>query len=190
MNLDTFSWAAIEAGATAIAALTGTLALIVTVGAFAAEQRARREERTYGQARLVAGWIEATGRDNRGVLSNESDSAVTNVIVWLVAIQGAAWGSGEEAAKGLSIDDAEDVRATLLPETLAILPPGRWAVAKQVDVPGGMFLRWGLEVAFTDSAGRHWIRRAAGSLEAIKQDPATHYGVGQPQDWQAPKVLD
>jgi hypothetical protein len=57
--------------------------------------------------------------------------------------------------------------------TLSILPPGRW----RVEVPGGwagMSRRPGVEVAFTDRAGIHWIRRATGALDEIQKAPIDH----------------
>lgn len=40
-----------------------------------------------------------------------------------------------------------------------------------------------LRFAFTDAAGRHWIRRATGTLESISSEPVRHYGLSEPVDW-------
>jgi len=41
--------------------------------------------------------------------------------------------------------------------------------------------RLGLEVAFTDGAGRHWVRRVpSGDLELLEVAPVEHYGIGRP----------
>jgi len=51
-----------------------------------------------------------------------------------------------------------------------------------------MGLRFGVEVGFTDSAGRHWIRRSSGALEQIKQAPENQYGISQPINWLEPML--
>jgi hypothetical protein len=50
--------------------------------------------------------------------------------------------------------------------------------------------RLGLEVAFTDGAGRHWVRRApTGDLKPLDANPVKHYGISRPltynelEDW-------
>lgn len=43
-----------------------------------------------------------------------------------------------------------------------------------------MQARPGIELAFTDAARRHWIRRAAGELIQIADDPNRYYHVERP----------
>jgi hypothetical protein len=41
--------------------------------------------------------------------------------------------------------------------------------------------RLGVEVAFTDGAGRHWVRRApTGNLGSLEAAPVEHYNIGRP----------
>lgn len=62
------------------------------------------------------------------------------------------------------------------------LPPGR----TNLDVTwpgGGMHIRFGIEVAFRDAAGRSWVRTADGLLKRIQGEPAAHYGLHEPIPW-------
>jgi hypothetical protein len=99
---------------------------------------------------------------------NRSDAPVYRVVVTLAFLTGTPPKTGEEwvqNAGGLPFARA-----------LGSLPPGQW----RLDVDSGWGAsgaRPGVEVAFTDKAGRHWIRRADGRLEAIKDEAMTHYGV-------------
>ncbi len=69
---------------------------------------------------------------------------------------------------------------------LSTLPPGLWRV--RVTAPGGgMMIRPGAELAFTDRAGVHWIRRAGGSLDEISAEGAEHYGLPGPFDFALPE---
>jgi NAD(P)-dependent dehydrogenase (short-subunit alcohol dehydrogenase family) len=43
-----------------------------------------------------------------------------------------------------------------------------------------------IEVAFTNRAGVHWIRRGSGSLVQIEQPAAEHYGIPEPVGWTLP----
>ena len=108
-------------------------------------------------------------------LLNASDEPVYRVVVWPVFVQGAAPQTGEE----MQAIEPESAR------TLGTLPPGKFVVWLPY-IGGDMGKRPGVEVAFTDAVGRHWIRRGTGRLDEISGDPADHYGVAQPVDWQIP----
>jgi hypothetical protein len=131
------------------------------------QQRSRRQ-----QAERVAGWPggRASGPHLTPlVLLNRSDQPVYEVVVTLVMVQG----GGPRRS--------EDVVPSEFRRTLAILPPGRWAV----EVAGGwagMSRRPGVEVAFTDRAGVQWIRRAMGALDEIRKAPIDYYGLSRPQE--------
>jgi hypothetical protein len=60
---------------------------------------------------------------------------------------------------------------------IGVLPPGRRY--EHIDVPpiGGIDFIWALELAFTDAAGRSWVRSASGELREIKTDPVAYYGL-------------
>lgn len=41
----------------------------------------------------------------------------------------------------------------------------------------------GVEIAFTDAAGRHWVRRVTGELIESPVDALDRYGVSRPVDY-------
>ena len=104
------------------------LAFVVAFGAIIIDRRRRRDDERRNQARHVCAWPSG-GRDAtdgrmfaRAILLNASDEPVFRVVAWLVAFQGAAWATGEQAmAQG-----AEEYAAAV-----SILPPGQY----QVDLP-------------------------------------------------------
>lgn len=62
---------------------------------------------------------------------------------------------------------------------LAMLPPGR----RELDL-SGVAANWrpgddafGVEVAFSDASGRHWLRQADGALHSIAVPAWRHYGL-------------
>lgn len=134
------------------------------------EIRIRREDARKAQAQHIAAWMlgESTAK-----LANSSPQPVYRVIVWTVFILGAGPHTGEEAAPG---DPSR---------TYAVLPPGDIEIElPHIDL--GMSARPGLEIAFTDAAGLHWIRRSDGELVSIDTQPTTHYGIYEPQTWLNP----
>ena len=62
---------------------------------------------------------------------------------------------------------------------LTALPPGEWQLAAPKGW-GGMHYRSGVEIAFTDAHGVHWIRNAAGQLRESPIDAIKHFGVELP----------
>jgi hypothetical protein len=167
----------------------GTLAaVIVALGAVALDRRERTSEQRKRQARQVSAWIARlqvarpadddggpiTGVTTAAVL-NASDEPVYRVIAWLVLYPGAP-GTGEEVAHGIS-------RGGDGPATIGVLPPGSFELDLPAFDPPGMMKRPAVEIAFTDAAGRHWIRRQNGQLDEIKKVPAFHYGLGEPLEW-------
>ncbi len=46
-----------------------------------------------------------------------------------------------------------------------------------------MSLRFGVELAFQDAAGRNWLRRGDGHLSEVQQEPIALYGIGRPYDF-------
>jgi hypothetical protein len=157
------------------------LAVIVALGAIVIDRRSQAASGRQAQARAVSGWItethadlEATDYGNGGQgwsearLLNASAEPVYRVIVWLIRYP--------DAARG------EDVAHDSEPALLSVLPPGTFEVMLPAFEPG-MYRRAMVEIAFTDAAGRHWIRRLDGHLEQVKQEPRHHYGMDEPLDW-------
>ena len=59
------------------------------------------------------------------------------------------------------------------------LPPGEWQLAAPKGW-GGMCYRPGVEIAFTDARGVHWIRNAVGQLHESPIDAIKHYEIELP----------
>jgi hypothetical protein len=138
------------------------------------DEQAERLRQRRQQAERVSGW---PGRESLPttplILLNRSDEPVYEVVANLVMVQGAGPRRGEDNPAGR------------FRKVMGILPPGTW----RVDVAGGwagMSKRPGVEVAFTDRSGIHWIRRADGALEEIRKPAIDHYSLGRPQALEIP----
>ncbi len=142
-----------------------------------AQEAENRQERRLAQARLVAAWVGSAfesanvppawdGRAMQIQLVNGSAEPVYGLFACIVFIQAAAPHTSENW-----LELYEDPRQQTPPlTTISLLPPGRWTVAvRQPEM--AMAGRFGAEVAFTDRAGRHWIRRPTGSLEELDTPP-------------------
>jgi hypothetical protein len=113
-------------------------------------------------------------------LVNGSDEPVYRLVVAIVFIQGAAPHTIQQwlelrqrlQAEGGSVTGYEWQAVT----TVAILPRG----THRIWFPGTSWSgilsgRNGAEVAFSNRAGNHWIRRATGELEEIDQEPFEYF---------------
>lgn len=134
--------------------------------------RQRIEER--GQAVLVSAWP-GNGAAN---LLNRSGQPVYSVVVTSVAVQGTAWRKGEEIPERFQFSHRRE---------LSVLPDGEWHIAVELCT-GAMQVRPGMEIAFTDFQGAHWIRRAYGTLERLHVSPAEHYKLPRPMDITLPST--
>jgi hypothetical protein len=72
---------------------------------------------------------------------------------------------------------------------VGVIPPGRWRVCVDGEW-NGMYARLGLEVAFTDRAGAHWVRRADGLLEQIPRGAFDYFALSRPLDLTPPEPYD
>jgi len=159
-----------------------------------------REERHRAQARLIsampgptelgAGAEPLEGRSAVDCINASSEPAY-NVVVGIVFIQGAAPRTTEDMLKlRLGSGGYEGAPTT----TLSILPPGR----SRAWIPGAhwtsvMAGRAGAEIAFTDRAGGHWIRRATGELDELPVAPLEYFkqfNFDGPYEFQTPESLD
>jgi hypothetical protein len=182
----------LTAGGTALAALGTVGTLMAALWQINTERNARqrlerqaeqRERR--GQAERISAWIALGARasapgqpvDDEGArtwiaLLNRSKEPVYQAVASLVLIQGAGPRTGKETRP--------EYRATL-----SVIPPGRY----YIDVAGGwagMSARPGVELAFTDCAGTHWVRAANGDLTQIEKAAVDYYELGLPQAWSIP----
>jgi hypothetical protein len=103
-------------------------------------------------------------------VGNASEQSVYQVIVSLVAVQG-AWRRDAR-------DGGYEHRAFLWQ-----VAPGKRST--QVTFGGhGMSMRFGVEIAFQDAAGRNWRRLADGRLEEINANPVDFYKLSRPLGWE------
>lgn len=77
-----------------------------------------------------------------------------------------------------------------LQRDLLTIPPGE----SEIDLPqvvAGMGVLPGVEIAFTDQAGRNWVHLGDGKLMALKRPPVVFYGLPthEPVDWINPEVV-
>lgn len=166
---------------------------------YAAQQAAAAEQRI-AQARRVAAWFDGSNPELIGFVqvSNSSDEPVYCVVVYEVHMDGGDRpGSGEEEEFGLrqTLNDIKQLEklghlpantaenAAVHPAKqgraiLQTLPPGTYPLALYIGRHNP-----GLEIAFTDAAGRHWVRRATGELTERDRDALDHYGIQAPVDY-------
>lgn len=107
-------------------------------------------------------------------LQNAFLAPVYNAVVMVVARQGKGPTSGE------------DTLAWGWPsEVVAVVPYGRHqlTMTKNLDAQG---VSPGVDLAFTDTGGRHWVRRAFGDLAQLPTDPLSYFGIDEATaKWQA-----
>lgn len=151
------------------------LAAVGTLGTLAAalwqiriERRSREKLEEQKQAIQIATWI------NRGTSSqltevtirNASGSPIYDVVVTVVIASGAGPRTGEEVAElpGQKVSGAPSMR-----RASSMVPPGKF----MMELPaawGGMNRKPGIEIAFTDFQGKHWVRRYNGQLESLRNN--------------------
>ena len=144
------------AGATLIATIT-----------LALEARWRRSDKRKEQAARITAWIVANQNSNQKTedvirISNQSPSPVYHCV----------------AAFVINEHDGRHSQAHYR-RMVTALPPGEW----QLVAPkgwGGMHYRPGVEIAFTDAHGVHWIRNSVGQLRESPIDAIKHFGVELP----------
>ena len=139
-----------------------------TVGAFSvgfyeiiSRNRQDRRDRQRSQASKISAW---TFREGEAiVVSNKSGMPAYDTVVTFVVKDC----DGRNSPKG-----QPGYRYTL-----RSLPPGDW----QFPSPKGwrgMNVYPGVELAFTDASGRHWLRTSRGQLKTLKTvDPIKYYDI-------------
>lgn len=182
--------------ATWVGSIGIVLTLAATVWQVGHEARLRRRERYRSHAVGVSAWYRGPMPGSRSddepfgdsllTISNRSDQPIYEVVVTTVFIQGAAPHTGEEW-----VGHAQHAGYKSMPRgcVFGTVGPGLWtATVKSGDSP--MQGRLGCEIAFTDPAGHHWIRRSNGKLESIKKNAIDHYGLTRPLDYAVPESAE
>lgn len=148
-----------------------------------ATEAAALAEKRIDQARRVCGWITRgtpieTGSVRypyvqRALLSNTSPEPVYELVAYLVWVQGSGPRTGEEMQ---THGGTNEMRAIV-----QVLPPGNFQLTLLGPSNQPMQGQLGLEIAFTDAAGRSWVRRVpTGELEELKTGPTKHYNISRP----------
>jgi hypothetical protein len=189
----------LTAGGTAVAALGTVGTLIAALRQINREREARQrlerqaeQQERRAQAEHLSAWValnapwvasstpasapEQSVEEEHGptwiALLNRSQEPVYQAVASLVFVQGAGPRTGKEAR--------DEHRAAL-----TVIPPGRY-YTDVAAFPFAMAARPGVELAFTDHAGVHWVRAANGDLTQIDGAPVDHYELDRPVDWRTP----
>jgi hypothetical protein len=142
-------------------------------------QRFGKQEEPDARRRAATVWPGPSADPQPVALLNSSDEPVYEAVASFVFIDGSGPMRGEDASREL---EARRVR-------IGVIPPGRWRVC----VAGGwngMYSRLGVEVAFTDHAGVHWVRRADGQLEQLPRGAFDYFELPRPLDLTPPERDD
>ena len=184
-NGDRSSWEVVRNWITTLAALFAIPAFLIAYIQLQDEREQREElereqlqQAIREQAEQVSAWLADTGGGTlEVVLSNRSGTPVYEAIASPVLLAGAGPRTGEDLAE---LNLPPEMRGRY-----SVIPPGTHRT-RLSGSEGGMGAAPGIEVAFTDRAGVHWIRRASGALVQIGEPPAEHYGIHEPVGWTLP----
>lgn len=99
------------------------------------------------------------------IFNNSSESPIYNVVASIVDAR-------NKDAKGK--ETPEEFR-----QVIATCPPGQ-AYCFAPEGYNGVGFHPGVEIAFSDTDGSHWIRRGDGLLENLDEEPFVHYRIPQP----------
>lgn len=188
-------WTAVGTCAGAVGTVGTLIYAIWTANRARAEAQALRQqtadEKRRAQARRVFAWIDAAVSTGVVRVANTSEEAVYMVVIYMVYMDGESPGTGEETeaqlremlrrleamapgvAEAAATPPAQQMRAVI-----QTVPHGRHWVPLQVqrDYPG-------IEIAFTDAAGRHWVRRVTGELIESESNAFVRYGIPTPVEY-------
>lgn len=130
------------------------------------DERQRNENEKREQAARIAAWIltdQKSGQTKNIIrISNHSFSPVYRCVATFV----------------INEQDGDHYPAEFR-RKLTTLPPGEWHLAAPKGWRG-MCARPGIEIAFTDAHGVHWIRNAVGQLRESPIDAIKHYEIELP----------
>jgi hypothetical protein len=177
----------VTAIATAFAAIGTVGTLVAALWQIRRERETRKRQERRAQAERVSGWpvgfFGGVEEPKQPIaLVNGSGEPVYRAVAWLVFIEGAAPHTGREMQ---ALMNEPGIQVPLWRSLLSHIPPGK----HETSVGGGwagMYRRPGVELAFTDRAGVHWLRSADGTLTEIKQPAVEYYGIDGPYDWRVP----
>jgi hypothetical protein len=172
-------WGDIPTWVTAI----GTVGAVIVALYFSGrDSRARARERRMHQAENVTAWLgppdfhdgDLSQRPSVNVsILNDSSQLAYRVIATVTPVRGTV--PADWRAKGNYFP--EDFRVFI-----GELAPGT-TIRTLPYAGGGHHIRWAIELAFRDAAGRTWVRGTDGRLKQIDKEPADYYGLHEPLPW-------
>lgn len=182
----------------AVGTVGALLIALVLFGYQTWDRRRDAGERRRAQAELVGATMGPLDRSNAqgnpmagrtGIdLFNNSPSPVYGLVIGVVFIQG----TGPESMERWLELAGKSGRAIPV-TTTNILPPGAFRIwIDGVGWSSALSGHSGAEVAFTDRAGKHWIRRADGQLRELGEAPLDYFrrrGLLGPYEFQTPQRL-
>src|SRR5262249_35855487 len=107
-------------------------------------------------------------------VSNASKQLIYDLIAQVVSVQGAF----RDTAVGKPEQQNREFGALV-----GNVPPGETSTRINTG-GGGMHLRFSVEIAFQDAAGRYWVRRGNGTLEPTDKHPLDLYNISRPTGWE------
>jgi hypothetical protein len=167
------------AGLALVAAAGWATSVFVALRHVRNERRMRTPDNRRAQAERVSVWPGPNADPQPMTLLNHSDEPVYEAVASFVFIDGSGPMRGEDASPELA---GRRVR-------VGVIPPGRWRVCVEGGW-NGMYSRLGVEVAFTDHAGVHWVRRADGRLEQLPRGAFDYFELPRPLDLTPPERDD
>lgn len=163
-----------------LATVLGSLATATTLIWLVIErnqlQKEKWEDEKRKQANGVSAWLSKkvfhSGHLTKPIiiLNNNSDSPIYNVVISIVDAQNKN-SMGEETSEELR----QTIDASPLGQRYCFAPKGY----------NGMNFHPGIEIAFSDANGVHWVRRGNGRLEILTDNPFAHYKVPQPVTYES-----
>ena len=129
------------------------------------ERRRSQAKRVYASLASVSSQDDDEHPDGLGLLiGNSSDEPVYEFVLYLVWVQGAAHRTGEDAE---SYGRSVSLSMPTIRHVLQSLLPGQFVVTLAGPDDSPMQGQLGVEIAFTDRSGNHWVRRSSGELIEI-----------------------
>jgi hypothetical protein len=120
-------------------------------------------------------------------LANNSSEPVYSVVVGLVFVQG----TGPRTLEAMIDLNHRQYNRRGPVTTVSILPGGLYRVwIEGVGWHRILSGRAGVDIAFTDRAGAHWLRRATGQLDELPEPPLEYFQAWNfygPHDFQTPE---
>lgn len=154
----------------------GTIAAVVVALVLAGKQSRdtlRRERQI--QAEKITAWLDfSTQVSVRLRVRNASDQLIYDLVAQAVSVQG--------AFRTTAVLDTEE-RNREFGALIGNVPPGE-TVSEINTGGGGMHLRFAVEIAFRDAAGRFWLREGDGTIKEVKQHPLDLYNLSRPVGWE------